>query len=89
MRRNFFARLAGRLGAVLLFVTAGLHASGVGGAEVSEPFLAAAFVPVWLFASVHWLSLGVVAGACYCCRLGWRGGKLSLRFPNAYGVCSA
>ena len=67
MNRIFLSRLSGWSAGLLLLATAGFHATGVGLAkagaeEVSEPFFAAVLVPIWLFASFHWLAFALLAG---------------------------
>lgn len=66
MSARFWSRLTGWCAALLLLATAGLHSMGVGLAkagatEVSEPFFAVLLVPLWLFASFHWLAFAIVA----------------------------
>ena len=60
------ARILGWIGAGVLVLTAGLHATGLplavaGAQEVAEPFFAKLLAPLWLFASGHWLAFGCVA----------------------------
>lgn len=61
------ARITGWLGAVLLVLGAAFHMTGLamvraGATDVSDPFLRAALEPIWVFPSVHWAAMALVAG---------------------------